>query len=161
MRRCQAPRSQIFRFSRPVFACAVRALKRTAVAAVVCDLFAILSVTTPPFSASARSERPAQRASSPANAASIRALVDSRQRDVQACYELALSQAGEARGRVLLKWNVDAAGEAQDIAVDAAGSTLTDPALHQCIAEKIKSWKFPAARKGKLVPASHSFAFSK
>ena len=83
------------------------------------------------------------------------------EREVRSCYEVALSQTGDASGKVSLIWNINDAGRAVDVEVDEDTSTLTDPALHDCMIGKLKSWNFPPARPGQLTRAGHLFNFPK
>jgi len=50
---------------------------------------------------------------------------------------------------VVIKWTIDADGNASNAAVVADGSsTLLDDKVHQCMTARIVSWQFPKPKGG-------------
>ena len=100
-----------------------------------------------------------------AQAPGVRATVESRMREVRACYEVALSQTGSSAGTLAMVWTIDDSGTARDVRVDpkAGGKNAAprDSDLAACIAAKLRTWHFPPSLKGHVRPASYAFSSSK
>ena len=94
-------------------------------------------------------------------AVAIRAEVKGHLNDVKACYVSSLKQKPENEGKIVVDWEVSETGEVTKAVINEAKSTLKDTAVHLCITEKFKTWKFPAAPKGQVVTVSYPFVFTK
>jgi TonB family protein len=82
---------------------------------------------------------------------------------VRACYTEALKKDVSLKGKLVVDWDVNDAGDVSRAEVNTAKSTLKSEAINNCLVEKLKSWKFaPApAPKGEVVSVSYPFSFDK
>lgn len=77
--------------------------------------------------------------------------------EIKYCYESALSQAPDLKGKVAVMFTIDPAGAVADAQV--AESTLGSSAAEQCIVNRIRRWKFPEPRGGGVVSVNFPWLF--
>jgi len=78
-------------------------------------------------------------------------------KELNGCY----SESGDTRkGTVVMTWSVNDKGEVV-MAKATIKSTLRNLGIHLCLASRLKAIKFPPAPKGKVVPVSYTFDFTK
>jgi TonB family protein len=87
----------------------------------------------------------------------IRSVVRSHHAELKACYEPSLGQARRPVGTAKLRWAIGEDGEVR--AVEVLSSTHGVPALDTCIAEAVRSWRFPRPRGGGAVVVTYPFVF--
>jgi outer membrane biosynthesis protein TonB len=90
----------------------------------------------------------------------IRSKIKEHLKEVQTCYA-PVAQSAESKGKVVVEWEVNDAGDVAIVSVNDAKTTLKNTTLHTCIIDKLKTWKFPAAPKGQTTAVSFPFIFSK
>ena len=73
-------------------------------------------------------------------------VVNSNLHAIQACYERALMTNPTMSGRIAFDWTVATNGRVKNVRVRS--STLENPKVANCIAKKIKRWKFPRPKGG-------------
>lgn len=74
------------------------------------------------------------------------------------CYTEGLKANPKIGGKVVLDWDVDETGSVKR--ADVKSSTMKDPAVENCIVDKLKAMKFPPAPSGQMVNVSYPFVFS-
>ncbi|MCU0699628.1 MAG: TonB family protein [Myxococcaceae bacterium] len=86
----------------------------------------------------------------------IRKVVRDHLAQVRFCYESLLSRHPSLEGRVVVKWHVTGAG-----AVDSSEVVSTPhPELGQCLAGRVRTWRFPAAKQAEAgFTVSYPFVF--
>ncbi|HET9551866.1 MAG TPA: AgmX/PglI C-terminal domain-containing protein, partial [Anaeromyxobacteraceae bacterium] len=78
----------------------------------------------------------------------IRAVIKEHAAQIRFCYEEQLAVNPKLAGKVLIKWTIDADGNASNASVDTGGTTLADDKVHQCMMARIVSWQFPKPKGG-------------
>ncbi len=88
----------------------------------------------------------------------IRRIVREHLGQVKYCYENLLPSNPNLQGRVVVKWHVTGSGLVD--ASEVTSSTAQTPALGQCLAGRIRTWKFPAAKQAEAgFVVSYPFVF--
>ncbi len=83
----------------------------------------------------------------PIDREALRKVVAAHAAEVQRCYDQRLAEDPKLAGKVVLRWIVNARGGAENVTV-WEGTTLEDPALHQCMKARVATWRFPAPANG-------------
>jgi len=78
----------------------------------------------------------------------IRAVIREHAAQIRFCYEEQLAVNPKLAGKVIIKWTIDADGNASNASVDGAGTSLADDKVHQCMMARIVSWQFPKPKGG-------------
>jgi len=92
----------------------------------------------------------------------LRKAVLEQKKRLLACYNYELKKDKNAgTGKVLMEWDVDDVGHAQNIRMDEAASTLKIPTLTKCLSDEIREIDFPIApNKGTNLHIRFPFAFN-
>jgi hypothetical protein len=78
----------------------------------------------------------------------IRAVIREHAAQIRFCYEEQLAVNPKLAGKVVIRWTIDADGNASNASVDAGGTSLSDDKVHQCMMARIVSWQFPKPKGG-------------
>ncbi|MCM2334922.1 MAG: AgmX/PglI C-terminal domain-containing protein [Anaeromyxobacteraceae bacterium] len=78
----------------------------------------------------------------------IRAVIKEHAQQIRFCYEEQLAVNPKLAGKVIVRWTIDADGNASNASVDGAGTSLNDDKVHQCMMARIVSWQFPKPKGG-------------
>lgn len=89
--------------------------------------------------------------------ADIQKIVMARRNGPAYCYEKALAGDPELAGKVMLNWRIGQDGRVQKVIVES--STLSDPAVAQCIARQVERWVFPPTEGG-MCQVRYPFVFT-
>lgn len=81
--------------------------------------------------------------------AAVQEVLEARRAQIVDCYRDAYRRRPGIRGRLEMTWRIDVDGTASDAGV--ASTTIDDPALHDCIAKVIETWRFPPSAAGAAV----------
>lgn len=76
-------------------------------------------------------------------------VIRQNQNQIRYCYEIQLQKQQDLEGRVKMKWVIGGTGDV--VKVQVAETTMRSPPVENCIAEKIRGWKFPAPAGGGIV----------
>jgi len=92
----------------------------------------------------------------------LRKAVLEQKKRLLACYNYELKKDKNAgTGKVLMEWDVDDVGHAQNIRMDEAASTLKIPTLTKCLSDEIREIDFPIApNKGTNLHIRFPFSFN-
>ncbi|MCB9550643.1 MAG: TonB family protein [Myxococcales bacterium] len=88
----------------------------------------------------------------------IQRVVRRHNAQVRYCYEKALNKNPALKGKVVLKWTIDAEGKVA--AVSVSESTLKDAETEACLTQTVKRWQFPKPAGGGVVVVNYPFNFS-
>ncbi len=77
---------------------------------------------------------------------------------IRYCYENELQTKPNLAGKVAVRFVIAPNGDVQSAKV-AEGSTLNEPTLGECIAVRVRSWKFPSPKGGGAVIVTYPFVF--
>ncbi len=88
----------------------------------------------------------------------IRQVIRRNIAQIRTCYEVELQVKPHLAGRVLMRFVVAASGEVQSAAA-TEGSTLSDARVKDCIASRIRGWRFPSPKGGGSVIVTYPFLF--
>ncbi len=88
----------------------------------------------------------------------ISKVVRRNKRDINRCYESRLQFSPKMKGRVTMGFSINAAGRV--ISSASNGSNINDKALQDCMARKIKTWRFDKPINGRTVKVSFPFNLS-
>lgn len=78
----------------------------------------------------------------------IRAVIKEHAQQIRFCYEEQLAVNPKLAGKVIIRWTIDADGNASNASVDTGGTSLNDDKVHQCMMARIVSWQFPKPKGG-------------
>jgi len=70
-------------------------------------------------------------------------------KDLRACYEARASENPDLKGTLVVRWEIDPAGNATRVSL--VRSTLNDEAVHECVFGVIRTLQFPAAASSTVV----------
>jgi hypothetical protein len=92
----------------------------------------------------------------------LRKAVLEQKKRLLACYDYELKKdKNVGTGKVLMEWDVDDVGHAQNIRMDENASTLKIPTLTKCLSDEIREIDFPIApNKGTNLHIRFPFAFN-
>ncbi len=92
----------------------------------------------------------------------IRGVIQEHVDEVRGCYEVALSTEPELTGRVIVSFIIISPGVVRSAAV--AESTLPlsplTSAVHDCIVEAVRTWRFPEPEGGRVVGVNYPFVLA-
>ncbi|MBI5547321.1 MAG: adventurous gliding motility protein GltG [Deltaproteobacteria bacterium] len=77
---------------------------------------------------------------------------------IRYCYENELSSKPNLAGKIAVRFVIAPNGDVQSAKV-AEGSTLNEANLSECIAVRVRSWKFPSPKGGGAVIVTYPFVF--
>jgi hypothetical protein len=87
--------------------------------------------------------------------AAVRAVVQSKLSQVQACYEMAMDDSGEAGGKVVVRFVIDASGH---VSIAHIGSNSFGSAdVGCCLLTRVSQWTFPAPTADGFVVVEYPF----
>lgn len=89
--------------------------------------------------------------------ADIQKTVMARRNGPAYCYEKALAGDPELAGKVMLNWRIGTDGKVMKVIVES--STLSDPAVAQCVARQVERWVFPPTEGG-ICQVRYPFVFT-
>ena len=78
----------------------------------------------------------------------IRAVIREHAAQIRFCYEEQLAVNPKLAGKVVIRWTIDADGNASNASIDGGGTSLADDKVHQCMMARIVSWQFPKPKGG-------------
>ncbi len=87
----------------------------------------------------------------------IQRVVNKHLMEVRYCYEKELMRKPELAGSITVKWKINPQGEVTDASID--GGTLKDNAVHSCLVQRIKKWRFPEPLGGGFALVIFPFNF--
>ena len=87
----------------------------------------------------------------------IRRVVNERRREIRACYEAELQRNPDIAGRVVFHFVITPDGAVAQASVRE--TTLNNEAVEQCVARRIRQWRFPEPRGGGIVRVDYPFNF--
>lgn len=106
----------------------------------------------------------ASRAESTSNKSDIRRVIRGQLHGVSDCYKTALNNKTtdeKFEGKFVAGWEIDKDGNVTKSWIVEKSTTLQNEAVKTCVAEKIKSAKFPASPTGKVtVVEAYPFTFN-
>ena len=90
-------------------------------------------------------QAPAKAAGEVISNVEIMRVVNSKERNLKECRDLAKKEEPNVRGEVHLRWTITAAGEVKDVSVVLADIRSGDAV--RCLENQVKTWRFPAAQR--------------
>ncbi|TMA27829.1 MAG: AgmX/PglI C-terminal domain-containing protein [Deltaproteobacteria bacterium] len=88
----------------------------------------------------------------------IRKVVHDHRAQIRTCYETQLNTRPTLAGKLVSAWTIDPSGVVTE--AHTQESTLHDHAVEQCVASKIKTWRFPIPKGGGEVFVTYPFIFT-
>jgi hypothetical protein len=88
----------------------------------------------------------------------IRKVVHEHRAQIRTCYETQLTTKPDLAGKLVSAWTIDQSGIVTE--AHTQESTLHDRAVEQCVASKIKTWRFPIPKGGGEVFVTYPFIFT-
>lgn len=88
----------------------------------------------------------------------IQRVINANKAQVRYCYEVELQRDQNLEGKVAVKWIIGATGAVAQVVVTE--STMRSPRVGQCLAEKIRGWRFPQPAGGGVVEVNYPFVFT-
>lgn len=88
-----------------------------------------------------------------------KAAVSAHSNEVRMCYRDNAKKIKGAEGKIVVDFEVNDQGVLTKSEINEKKTTLKNEVLTKCLVEKIKTWMFPAAPKGKVTAFSYPFAF--
>jgi hypothetical protein len=89
----------------------------------------------------------------------INAIVKAHRDEARACYDRALADHQGIEGDLVIAWTIDPKGNVTKTSLDMARSTISAPAVIDCISEVIKKIQFAPSPGGFETKASYPFNF--
>ena len=86
----------------------------------------------------------------------VKRVIDQHLDEIQYCYESALMENANIRGRIVYEWKILMSGDVGEVRI--VSTTVNSETILDCIKEAIKSWKFPKP-VGSEVVVSYPFVF--
>lgn len=93
-----------------------------------------------------------------ASQSAIRAFIHSKGPEIRDCYQAALDELPEGRGRVSARFVIAADGSVPNVSISS--SNVMDPEVGCCLATQIAQWTFPAPAGGDFVAVEYPFVVS-
>jgi hypothetical protein len=78
----------------------------------------------------------------------IKSVILEHNKEVRACYQMALSRQPDLAGRVLSQFTICGTGEVVSAVV--RDSTLANPTVEECVRRRVLSWRFPKPTGGNV-----------
>ena len=88
----------------------------------------------------------------------IRKVVHEHRAQIRTCYETQLNSRPNLAGKLVSAWTIDQSGTVTE--AHTQESTLRDHTVEQCVASKIKTWRFPIPKGGGEVFVTYPFIFT-
>jgi hypothetical protein len=88
----------------------------------------------------------------------IRKVVHDHRAQLRTCYETQLTNKPKLAGKLVSGWTINEAGSVTE--VHTAETTLHDNTVEDCVASKIKSWRFPIPKGGGEASVTYPFVFT-
>src|SRR5438105_799129 len=88
----------------------------------------------------------------------IRKAVHEHRAQIRTCYETQLNSRPDLAGKLVSAWTIDQGGSVTE--AHTQESTLRDHTVEQCVASKIKTWRFPIPKGGGEVFVTYPFIFT-
>lgn len=89
------------------------------------------------------------------NHGEINALIRSKTAEIQGCYESRLGKLTDGRGRVAVRFVIDATGKVPNVSITS--NDFGDPQVGCCLANQIAQWALPAPAGGDFVVVEYPF----
>jgi hypothetical protein len=87
----------------------------------------------------------------------IRRIVREHASQIRYCYEKELVRSPGLSGKVTMRWVINAEGAVTQS--KAAASSLRNKSVEGCLAQKIRTWRFPKPKGGGIVIVNYPFVF--
>ena len=87
----------------------------------------------------------------------VEAAIDTRMDEINGCYQTAREQNPKLRGKVLLKFTIDAEGKVASSKIRS--TSLRHDLTEKCIKDLVASMTFPKLQSGRLAIVNYPFAF--
>ncbi len=87
----------------------------------------------------------------------IQKVINDNKAQIRYCYEIELQRDQTLEGKVAVKWIIAATGAVEKVVVTE--TTIKSARVGQCLAEKIKGWRFPQPAGGGIVEVNYPFVF--
>ncbi len=88
----------------------------------------------------------------------IRRVIRDHIREIRNCYERELQRSPDLYGKLVLEWDIEEGGRVTRCVVKS--NALGNDAVANCIASRLKQWKFPDPPRGVIGRVSYPFVFS-
>ena len=85
----------------------------------------------------------------------VRARIRSHMNEIYGCYETAFDRLPEGRGRVVVRFVVDADGGVPTVSITS--NDIDDRAVGCCVAKRVAAWTFPKPTNGEFVVVEYPF----
>ena len=90
----------------------------------------------------------------------IQSVVQAHTGDIYACYQDALKQTPDLKGKVMVKWVVGSDGAVKSSTIAKEESTIDNAQFENCLLTKLNLWTFPAPKNGGEVAIDYPFEFN-
>ena len=90
----------------------------------------------------------------------IKKAIFNHKNEIHQCYEKRFNKKSRPQGKVVLNFSIEKGGQVVSAEVNERASQLTDKKIHQCLIEKLKTWKFPDPPKGQVVEIIYPLFFN-
>ena len=87
----------------------------------------------------------------------IRNVIRAHLTEIRSCYEDGLRTRPDLAGRVVMRFTIGADGTVSS--AEVASTTLHDPPVEACIAERVRHFQFPPIPGGGTVSVNYPFVF--
>src|SRR5713226_4698159 len=88
----------------------------------------------------------------------IRKVVHEHRAQIRTCYETQLNAKPDLAGKLVSAWTIDQSGAVTE--AHTQESTMRDHTVEQCVASRIKTWRFPIPKGGGEVFVTYPFLFT-
>lgn len=90
----------------------------------------------------------------------VQAFVKERREKVRPCYDAAQAKSPSLKGDVMMRFSLSPEGTVQKIQYSPSESSLQSPAVGDCIAKEMRTWKFPPSSRGMETQVGYPFNFN-
>jgi hypothetical protein len=87
----------------------------------------------------------------------IRKVIEAHKAQIRYCYEKELVRTPGLFGKIDMEWTIGGDGLVKDSKPKT--STMNNPEVERCIAQKIRTWEFPKPKGGGIVIVRYPFVF--
>lgn len=87
----------------------------------------------------------------------IERVIRQHRREIRACYESELQRNPSLEGRIVVGFVIDPTGQVARASIGT--STMNNNAVEECIALRVRRWRFPEPKGGGLVRVNYPFTF--
>lgn len=88
----------------------------------------------------------------------IRRVIQSRLREMKACYEKGLNRDPSLGGKIVLEWTIGELGRVTEASVK--NSTMNNSEVEQCALSRLRTWRFPEPPVGREAEVTYPFVFA-